>query len=316
MPKITPPIDRTPEQSRIALKKIVRMFYDLQRLRLQVSGRLYKRPAGAQIDLHEFDVALLERRAKELHHAEKEVLKDVQSHLKTISFYNDVLSDKSRYRGVGPTMAGVILSEYKIEKFDTASRIWSFTGLAPIPALRCRLCSAVVAAAPEGNGWSHKGKGDCTKQKELLNVADLFESGQTMRPVKGEKLPYNSFLKTKMVGVLGPVLLQCNSPWRKCYDDYKARKVTEKWGRSDAHRHQAAIRYMVKMLLLDIYINWRKHEKLPLRPSYFEEHCPGGHEFRPPYDSKPESEEKAAAGSEIEHVADIAAEIELLEEVG
>ena len=69
---------RTPDQSRLILKKLVRMFYDLQRLRLQTSGRIYKRPAGATIELHPDDVASLEKRATELENAKKSALDDVE----------------------------------------------------------------------------------------------------------------------------------------------------------------------------------------------------------------------------------------------
>lgn len=43
------------------------------------------------------------------------------------------------------------------------------------------------------------------------------------------------------------------------------------WGTGDAHRDVAARRYMVKMLLLDMWKAWRALEGLPIRPSYAEE---------------------------------------------
>ena len=110
---------RTPDQTRLALKKLVRIFYDLQRLRLQTAGRTLNR--ATTIELHEIDIAILESRAKALHTAEKEALGDVQRHLKLIPFYRDVLSDKQRFKGIGPTMAGVILSEFTFAREDTVS---------------------------------------------------------------------------------------------------------------------------------------------------------------------------------------------------
>jgi len=68
---------RTPEQHRLALKDKVRMFYDLQSMRLVNSGRIYKRPEGSTIYLHEADLAILERRAQEMHSAERNALRDV-----------------------------------------------------------------------------------------------------------------------------------------------------------------------------------------------------------------------------------------------
>jgi transposase IS116/IS110/IS902 family protein len=42
------------------------------------------------------------------------------------------------------------------------------------------------------------------------------------------------------------------------------------WGKSDAHRHLAAMRVMVKAFLVDLYVEWRKLEGLPVFPSYAE----------------------------------------------
>jgi len=43
------------------------------------------------------------------------------------------------------------------------------------------------------------------------------------------------------------------------------------WGNSQAHRHNAAKRYMVKMFLLELHKRWRKLEGLEVRPPYAEE---------------------------------------------
>lgn len=299
---LEPPPERSYGQHRLALKKKVRMFYDLQRLRLQVSGRLYRRPAGSTIDLHEYDVQVLNRRADELKAAEASALDDVKAHLKTIPFYVQVLSDKTVYKGLGPTMAAVVLSEFDIARENTASQMWAFSGLAPLPAHRCRKCHAVVVQADKGYAHEKAAK-DCTA---FLGESEVYSSGKAMRPTKGERLPYNAFLKTKLVGVLGSVLLQVNSPWRKCYDDYKHRKQSANWGRSDAHRHQAAIRYMVKMLLLKIWQDWRAFEGLSVRPSYHEEKLGHSHSVAAPASALPES---APSGLD----AEVAAEVALLE---
>lgn len=308
------PTDRTPDQHRIALKKKVRYFYDMQRLRLQMSGRLYKRPEGSTIDLHEWDIKVLEGAAKELHAAEKKALKVIIEHLKTIPFFTEILNDKVKYKGIGPTMAGVILSEFNIHRQETASQMWSFAGLAPIPSLRCKKCHGT-----NSNGTGHHDSKIAEKECGILLLTDdlCYASGKSMRPTKGEKLPYNAFLKTKLVGVLGSVLLQVNSPWRSFYDSYKLRKQNQAggWGRSDGHRHQASIRYMVKMLLLQIHKDWRTFENLPLRPSYQEEYL--GHTHKTPEPKIPPPP-KLALVEEVspEIAAEIAAEVEIANEFG
>lgn len=331
-PKIEKPkkldvnVERSREQDRAALRRKVENFYDLQRLRIQTAGRTLKRADGTDIQLHEVDVAVLEARAAELHTAEKHALSDVQNHLSTMKFYKDTLSDKVRYRGIGPTMAGVILSSFDIHRSDTVSKMWAFAGLRPMPANRCKECHAVVAVAEDGASYRHTAErvrtpappkpGEepkaalpkCKHAKDLIDDDAIYASGKSQRPEKGVKLPYNSFLRTKLVGVLAPVLLKVGSPWKKCYDEYKHRKASEGWGRSDAHRHQAAMRFMVKILLLDIWKEWRKSEGLEVRPSYQEEKL--GHV----HSASPKPAPRVQVPSNYEPLqADIAAELEYLE---
>lgn len=301
--------ERTGAQSRIALKRKVRIFYDLQRLRIQTAGRGQKKAPESPILLHPYDVELLDRRAAELAAAEATALKDVADHLATLPFYRDVLSDKTRYKGIGPTMAGVILSEFDIAREDTASKMWAFAGLAPVPARRCKACNEVLvppsAELLEVLGiYRHRKTTKCPQGLEV-RAEHTYESGKTMRPEKGEKLPYNAWLRMKLVGVLAPVLLKVGSPWKKVYDDYKHRKTSAGWGTSDGHRHQAAMRYMIKMLLLDIWREWRAHEGLPVRPSYQEEKLGHAH--------KATSAPATDAPVDVDEDPEVAAELERLE---
>lgn len=130
-----------------------------------------------------------------------------------------------------------------------------------------------------------------------LNVVD----GKAPRPKKEEKLRYNSWLRTKMVGVMASNFLKLRSPWRKFYDNYKHRKESQimatcmgclgagktkrgkcencdggtkpaPWGMSKGHRHNASLRYMSKMFLASLYKEWRTVEGLPVRMSYQEQY--------------------------------------------
>jgi len=85
---------RTPEQDRAALRRKVRIFYDLQRLRMQTAGRTLDR--ATDIELHDSDVAILDARAANLHDAEKEALKDIEAHLKTMPAFKGILADKEK----------------------------------------------------------------------------------------------------------------------------------------------------------------------------------------------------------------------------
>jgi hypothetical protein len=277
-------VQRTAEQARFALRRMERNFYDMQRLRLQAGGRNLRKGPESPIQLYEVDLAAIERRTAELAAVEKGVLSDIQDLLDTMPFYVDVLSKKPDYKGIGPTMAAVILSEFDFAKQETPSQAWSFAGLAPTPCKRCKSCQSVVELLESTAGnvhYAHKGRArpgeEKNKCKALLGglpigEKDVFDSGQSMRPVRGEKLRYNSFLRSKMVGVLAEVLIKVKSPWTKFYYEYKHRKQTAGWGKSDGHRDFASKRYMIKMLLLDIWTKFRTYHGLPVRPSYQEQY--------------------------------------------
>jgi len=277
-PPPAPP--RTPEQFNLALRRKVRLFYDIQEMRLSAGGRLLKKSPKNPIELHPDDLTKLKARVQELEAAEKHALRDVADHLEEVPFYRDVIkADRKRWRGIGPTMAGVILSSFDIAREDTPSKMWAFAGLAPVAASRCKACSTVVEPLPSGDFKHPKPQGcTCTSAGKTVTADTVFASGKAARPVAGEKLTYNKWLRTKLCGVLGPVLLQLKSPYREYYDNYKNRKASAGWGRSDAHRHAASIRYMIKMLLKDIWLAWREFLKLPIRPSYQEQYLGHTHQ--------------------------------------
>lgn len=104
-----------------------------------------------------------------------------------------------------------------------------------------------------------------------------------MKLEKGTKAPYNKWLKSKMVGVLADSFLRCGSEYREFYDAYKHRKESADWGApkgkgtKEGHRHRAARRYMIKMFLKDLYVQWRTIEGLPVREPYAEEYLEKRH---------------------------------------
>ena len=103
------------------------------------------------------------------------------------------------------------------------------------------------------------------------------------RKVKGQKCPFNQFLRAKLCGVLGSSFLKCASPYAEFYYDMKHRLESKDWGMASknpthkdrpkaGHQHKAANRYMVKMFLKDLYVAWRTLEGLPVRKPYEEEY--------------------------------------------
>ena len=202
------------EKQRQAMRQSVRFFYDLQKSRIQNGNR----STSNTVVLDKAMVVHGEKRSEMLLQLEKNELKIIGKLLKTHKISEWLLSQ----RGIGPTMAGVIVAEVDISRANTPSSLWKYCGL------------------------------------------HTHADGKAARPVKGQKHDYNAFLRTKLVGVAADCMIKANSPWRKFYDDYKHRKMSAGWGKSDGHRHRAAIRYMMKMFLLELYKQWRVLEGLPV----------------------------------------------------
>lgn len=232
----------------------VRAYYDTQRRRIAMDNQLgIKKDGSAKKGTPDRDPGMLTylmTLRDGLIHEEKELEKDIAKQIKNEPLWLVFLKN---IKGVGPVMAGVILTEFDITK-PRPSNFVSFAGLAP------------------------------GKDKK----------------VKGEKCGYNQFLRSKLCGVLGPGFLQAKSvPYSGYYYNYKMRKEQSdvivhenlrmedrkkkqykgmtkrdvKW--RDAypdHRHKAAIRYMVKMFLIDLHIAWREIEGLEVSKPYAEEY--------------------------------------------
>jgi len=95
--------------------------------------------------------------------------------------------------------------------------------------------------------------------------------------------PYNQWLKSKMLGVLGSSFLKSKSPYSEYFYNMRDRLLNKDWGiesknPSDKkkpkafHQKNAAVRYMIKMFLRDLYVAWRTIEGLPVRSFYEEEY--------------------------------------------
>lgn len=192
-------------------------------------------------------------------------------------------------KGVGPAMAGVIISEIDIHKARHPSSLWAYAGL---------------DVADDGRGRSRK--------KEHLVEREYTDKNGN--PATRVGITFNPFLKTKLVGVLGSSFLRagreytadqiedretmnakdrkdmkpegpCKSVYATIYYDYKNRlEQHAKWGvqndeikddaghklTSKGRRHNMATRYMIKMFLIDLYAAWRGFEGLPVSKPYHE----------------------------------------------
>lgn len=177
--------------------------------------------------------------------SENGLLLSIKKVVETFEIWQLFLDD---VRGCGPLMAGVILSEIDIHKAKYASSIWKYAGLD-------------VASDGRGRG----------RFKEHLVDTEYTDADGKTQTKKG--ITFSPFLKTKLVGVLGSSFIKQPADkckYRKIYDDYKHRLENHPnhIEKTKLHRHNMAVRYMVKQFLVDLYDAWRAIEDLPVHPPY------------------------------------------------
>jgi len=160
-------------------------------------------------------------------------------------------------KGIGPAMAGVILSEFDIHKAEYPSSLWRYAGL---------------DVAQDGRGRSRR------KEHQIEVEYDAADGERKKR----NSITFNPFLKSKLIGVLASSFLRAGeNKYSTIYNDYKHRLETDpskqglredgktpEW--SKGRRHNAALRYMVKCFLVALYNAWRPLEGLVVAPPYNE----------------------------------------------
>lgn len=196
---------------------------------------------GTEIISTYTELVLIEQYIK-LEASEKEHFKRMAAVLMEYPIYSEYLL---HVKGVGPAMAGVIISEIDIHNAEYSSSLWKYAGLDTID-----------------------GAGRSRKKEHLIKVKYIDKEGKEK---ERDSITFNPFLKTKLTGVLGPSFIKIlDNPYRKVYDDYKHRlenhpRHAEK---SKGHRHNMAIRYMIKRFLVDLYAVWRPLENLNAADEY------------------------------------------------
>jgi len=244
------------------LRALVRTMYDMQDMRIRMGNRkMMKRDHTSQEDngtkrpkSRDSKVALKITESFEYSELAEDRLKNaIGEEIKNYPIYELFLKN---VKGCGPLMSAVIISEIDITKAPYRSCIWQFAGMNP----------GLVKGRKNVNG--------AIVQSEEMVRGD--------KKTKGFVSPYNSFLKTKLLGVLADCMIKSKSEYTKFYYDYKNRlENEEKWkDESKMHRDKASKRYMIKMFLGDLYCRWRELEGLEVRCPYEEEYLGKKHHYR------------------------------------
>jgi hypothetical protein len=226
------------ETTRNSIKTLTRIYYDYQRERTALDGRLgIKKDGDGKKGVPERDMEIL----LEIKNHRDNVLEIEEATAKTLAkeVHKHPLWDAylKHVKGCGEGMAAVIISEFDITKAPTVSNLWSFAGLAP------------------GKDRKVKGQKCCFNQFLRAKLCGVLGSGF----LKANS-PYREFYD--------------NMKHRLESEDWGtlSKNPTDKNRPKAGHQHKAATRYMVKMFLRDLYVAWRTLEGLPVREPYQEEY--------------------------------------------
>ncbi len=196
--------------------------------------------------------------------------------LEKIPIYTEYLAD---VRGVGPALAAVLITYLDPAKARHASSFWRYCGL---------------DVGADGAGRSRR-------TEHLIEREYLDKNGKLATRLS---TTYSPWLKMKLLGGLGPSFLRSNSPWREQFDNYRHRIISDparqkvtlvEWKKMFNQNKKliadkaiseeemaiqmrelwppgriknAAIRYMVKQFLADLWAKWRTLEGLPVTEPY------------------------------------------------
>ena len=262
------------------IRVLVRTLYDFQDMRIRMANRLkLKKDDSSQKKaekvLDKDSIPVIREVKEDAQKMEQKLAKAIEAELKELDIWKHFLKD---VKGVGPMITGVIISEYDIYIATTVSKMWQFTGLNPGMVKGIK-----IIAASKYNPSMGKIIGELQGRdgKKLVKVlTDEMVRGDKLTP--GFVAPFNKWLRTKMCGVLGSSFLKCGSSYSEIYYNEKTRLEnseqtcgdTEKMWKDEkpGHRHNAAIRKMIKIFLQDLYQAWRTLEGLEVRKPYQEEY--------------------------------------------
>lgn len=294
--------------------------------------------------ISEYAELVLVRQYLQMVKNEEENFNQFKYELENHPIYTEWLQDIA---GIGPALAGVIISEIDIHKATYPSSLWKYAGLdvtdVYLDADGNRYHSDLVSTTGDGTKFATCRKvGPNQGQLVPVNLTTEGRSRKSEHLIQKEytakdgtietrnSITFSPFLKTKLIGVAGtsflrqvkvfvndermstpdrlklakslnwPVPEQLEGeeddlykmrlrdtvidflrvkgykvvvekcPYAMIYDNIKARYANDPRhkDKTKGHRHNMAVRYMVKRFLVDLYSKWRALEGLPVAEEY------------------------------------------------
>ena len=199
-------------------------------------------------------------------HLRKTIEKEAKQHPMWDLFFKDVY-------GCGALYAAICIAYLDIHKARHASSFWRYAGLDVVPV-------TTEEANENGDHLKYKTIVDADgssyqvvvcegrSRKHTENVKYINKDGE--EAVK-KGLTYNPVLKTKLIGVLGGnIIKKPDGYYEKIYWDYRVRldNRPDLKDYTAGHKHNMAIRYMIKQFLRDLWSVWRTYEGYEISEPY------------------------------------------------
>lgn len=192
-----------------------------------------------------------------LHNSEKETAKQMVPLVNEFSIYTAYLS---KVYGCGPTIGAYIIAYMDIHTATTIASFWKYCGLDVV------------------NGVARS-----MKKEHLIDVVYINKKGEEKTR---KSITFCPFIKAKLLEVFaGCVIKAQRYEGNIYYQVYENRLEYEKLMTQDKvytsgdhegkpyteyHLQNRAKRYMVKMFLQDLWLEWRRQEGLPITEPYHE----------------------------------------------
>lgn len=158
-------------------------------------------------------------------------------------------------RGIGlPGFARLLGVTGDISRFSTVSKLWKYLGL--------HVSDGQAPKRRKGEAWTHTNCQGGHLQKCKLDCKTDHHPNCTPEGVGTAYAPQGRVICHQ----LGEAIVKVggDGPYRRAYDQKKAYYESERPEWTQAHRHNAAMRYAVKELIKNLWIEW--HTRRGHRP--------------------------------------------------
>jgi len=256
-----------------SLRMLVRLRNDFQSMRKRIDNRIGRKADGGKQNVEDRGLSILDRAmfesfANTARDQEALIEKKIKLTLAKFPIYKEWMVG---VKSLGTISSGWLLSEFDIYKATTVSKMWQYCGLNPGMVL-----------------GKKRVKNPDPDKPDMIVVTDKLIRGDKL--VEGFIAPFNKRLRVAICGVMADSFIKGQNEYvMKYYYPYKNRLENSEKSISEIkkggalvhmpwkdaksiHRHRAAVRYMVKMFLLDLYVQWRTSEGLPVREPYNEQY--------------------------------------------